>query len=76
MVAHELVAAHIGSCIAYDHFAFYTGKVSANYVVTNDEVQWLQVIYNGAVVLRYKLNIRKEPFNYPPIIIKDIAINN
>lgn len=58
------------------NFSVKGTKVSANYIVTNDEAQWLQVIYNGAVVLRYKLNIRKEPFNYPPIIIKDIAINN
>ncbi len=49
-------------------------KVSAVYVVTSEYAQWLQVIYNGDIVLRYKLNIRKEPFNYPPIIIKDIAV--
>lgn len=57
-------------------FSIKGAKVSTNYIVTNDEAQWLQVIYNGTVVLRYKLNIRKEPFNYPPVIIKDIAINN
>jgi Transglutaminase-like superfamily len=51
-------------------------KVSAAYIVTSEDAQWLQVIYNGAVILRYKLNIRKQPFNFPPIIIKDIAINN
>jgi transglutaminase/protease-like cytokinesis protein 3 len=51
-------------------------KVTAEYIVTDEEVQWLQVIYNGDVVLRYKLNIKKQPFPYPPIIIKDIALNN
>lgn len=51
-------------------------KVTATYIVTNESVKWLQVVYNGKVVLRYKLNIDREPFNYPPIIIKEIAINN
>ena len=61
---------------ANKNFSIKDGKISAAYIVTSDEVQWLQVIYNGTVVLRYKLNIRKEPFNFPPVIIKDIAINN
>jgi len=51
-------------------------KVSAVYVVSNEDVQWLQVVYNSNVILRYKLDIKKEPFNYPPIIIKDIVKNN
>lgn len=50
-------------------------KITANYIVTSDEVQWLQVIYNKEVVLRYKLNIQKEPFNYPAVIIRDIVVN-
>ena len=51
-------------------------KVSASYVVANQDAQWLQVIYNGEVVLRYKLNIKKAPFPFAPVIIKDIALNN
>jgi hypothetical protein len=51
-------------------------KVRASYIVTNDYAQWLQVVYNNDVVLRYRLNIKKQPFPYPPIIIKDIAANN
>jgi len=51
-------------------------KVSSKYIVTNEDAEWLQVIYNGDVILRYKLNVKKPPFPYPPIIIKDIAINN
>ena len=51
-------------------------KVSAVYIVHDENAQWLQVLYNGGVILRYKLNIKKEPFDYPPIIIKDIALNN
>ena len=51
-------------------------KVSAVYVVSNENAQWLQVLYNSNLILRYKLNIKKEPFTYPPIIIKDIALNN
>ncbi|MBV9960947.1 MAG: hypothetical protein JO072_01755 [Parafilimonas sp.] len=50
-------------------------KVSANYIVTTEDAQWLQVIYNGEIVLRYKLNIKKHPFPFAPIIIKDIALN-
>ena len=63
------------SCLKANKTCSVNGnKVSARYVVTNEDVQWLQVIYNGDVILRYKLNIEKEPFNYPPIIIKDIAM--
>ncbi len=51
-------------------------KVSAQYIVLHDEAKWLQVMYNGDIILRYKLNIEQEPLNLPPLIIKDIAINN
>src|SRR6478735_1717851 len=51
-------------------------KVSMEYIVTNENAQWLQVVYNSKIILRYKLNIKKEPFNYPAIIIKDIPVNN
>ena len=51
-------------------------KVSAAYIVTNENAQWLQVIYNNEVVLRYQLNIKKAPFPFPPLQIKDIALNN
>ncbi|HEY2727852.1 MAG TPA: transglutaminase domain-containing protein [Parafilimonas sp.] len=65
------------SCLKANKSCFVRDdKVSARYVVTNEDAQWLQVIYNGDVVLRYKLNIKKQPFPFPPIIIKDIALNN
>jgi len=51
-------------------------KVSAVYIVHNENVEWLQVLYNGDVILRYKLDVKKEPFDYAPIIIKDIALKN
>jgi hypothetical protein len=57
------------SCIIKDD------KVSAYYVVANEKAQWLQVYYNDHIILRYKLNIKKQPFAYPQIIIKDIALN-
>ena len=73
-------SAHIAfadSCIKVNKTCTVKGNtVTASYIVTNEDAQWLQVIYNSNVILRYKLNIRKEPFNYPPVIIKDIAINN
>ncbi|MEP6684951.1 MAG: transglutaminase domain-containing protein [Parafilimonas sp.] len=50
--------------------------VSASYVATNENAQWLQVIYNGDIVLRYKLNIKKQPFPFADIIIKNIVLNN
>ena len=65
------------SCLKANKNCITNGdKVSAVYIVNNEDVQWLQVIYNDSVILRYKLDIKKEPFNYPPIIIKDIALNN
>lgn len=51
-------------------------KISCMYYVNDEAPQWLQVIYNGDIILRYKLNIEKEPFNYPPIKIKDIVAKN
>ncbi len=51
-------------------------KIKCSYVVESQNPQWLQVIYNGDIVLRYKLNIEEQPFNYPQIIIKDIASKN
>lgn len=51
-------------------------KISCIYYVTSQAPQWLQVIYKGDIILRYKLNIEKEPFNFPPIKIKDIAAKN
>lgn len=63
------------SCSKANKLCFISAdKVSAHYIVTSETAGWLQVIYNGDVVLRYKLNIKKEP--YPAIIIKDIAQNN
>lgn len=59
--------------IANNSFCIKDGKVNADYIVSNDEVQWLQVIYNGECVLRYRLNIKKQPFPFPPVFIKDIA---
>jgi len=53
-----------------------SNKISATYIVNSDAAKWLQVIYNSNVILRYKLNIKKQPFPYPPVIIRDIAINN
>jgi hypothetical protein len=65
------------SCLKANKTCIIKGnKVSAFYVVTDENAQWLQVIYNGDIILRYKLNIKKQPFAYPRIVIKDIAINN
>lgn len=65
------------SCLKANKTCITKGdKVSAGYIVTNENAGWLQVIYNGDVVLRYKLNVKKQPFPYAPIIIKDIAVNN
>lgn len=65
------------SCLNANRTCIIKGdKVSAGYIVTNEDAEWLQVIYNGDVILRYKLNIKKPPFPYPTIIVKDITINN
>jgi transglutaminase/protease-like cytokinesis protein 3 len=58
------------------NFTIKNNQVTAQYIVNNENAQWLQVIYNREVVLRYKLNIKKPPFPYSPLIIKDIAVNN
>ena len=50
--------------------------ISCIYYATSQNAQWLQVIYKGDIILRYKLNIEKEPFNYPMIKIKDIVAKN
>ncbi len=64
------------SCLQADKSCTIKGdKVTAKYIASNENAQWLQVIYNGNIILRYKLNIKKQPFSYPPIIIKDIALN-
>ncbi len=50
-----------------EHFGFVNPdcilkgkKISCTYVVSDDTPQWLTVIYNNEVVLRYKLNIKKD----------------
>jgi len=52
-----------------------SNNISCTYYATSQSPQWLQVIYKGDVILRYKLNIEKEPFNFPPIKIEDIVGN-
>ncbi len=51
-------------------------KISCTYYVTSQARQWLQVIYKGDIILRYKLDIKEEPFNFPPIKITDIIAKN
>ncbi len=51
-------------------------KIYCTYYATSQSPQWLQVIYKGDIILRYKLDIEKEPFNFPPIKIKDIVAKN
>lgn len=34
-------------------------KIFINYIVSNANAQWLQVVYNDEVVLRYRLNVKK-----------------
>jgi transglutaminase/protease-like cytokinesis protein 3 len=58
------------------NFTIKNNRITAQYIVSDQNAQWLQVIYNREVVLRYKLNIKKEPFPYAPLIIKDIVVNN
>jgi hypothetical protein len=36
-------------------------KISYTYRVTSDKVEWLTLIYDDEVIMRYKLNIKKEP---------------
>lgn len=50
--------------------------ISCTYYATSQNPQWLQIIYKGDIILRYKLNIEREPFNFPPIKIKDIVAKN
>ena len=35
-------------------------KVSYTYKVKSDNVEWLNVIYDDELIMRYKLNIRKD----------------
>jgi transglutaminase/protease-like cytokinesis protein 3 len=35
------------------------GKISYRYPITSDNVEWLNIMYNDDIILRYKLNIRK-----------------
>jgi transglutaminase/protease-like cytokinesis protein 3 len=51
-------------------------KIYCTYYVTSQNPQWLQIIYKGDIVLRYRLEIEKEPFNFPPIKIEDIVAKN
>ena len=51
-------------------------EISCTYYATSQSPQWLQVIYKGDIILRYKLDIEKEPFNFPSIKIKDIIAKN
>ncbi len=44
-------------------------KINYRYAVTSGNVEWLDVIYNGDVVLRYKLNIRKKEENLPASLL-------
>jgi len=51
-------------------------KVRCSYVVASEHVQWLQVIYNGDMVLRYKLDVKRSPLDFPPINIEPILGTN
>lgn len=51
-------------------------KISCTYYVNDVTPQWLQVIYKGDVILRYKLDIKEAPLNLPVIKIKDIVAKN
>ena len=51
-------------------------KIFCTYYATSQSPQWLQVIYKGDIILRYKLDIEKEPFIFPPIKIEDIVAKN
>ena len=35
------------------------GKISYRYPITTNNVEWLNIMYNDDIILRYKLNIRK-----------------
>ena len=35
------------------------GKISYRYPITSNNVEWLNIMYNDYIILRYKLNIRK-----------------
>jgi transglutaminase/protease-like cytokinesis protein 3 len=71
----EIAAADSSSLI--NKTAIVNGNnISCTYYAASQSPQWLQVIYKGDVILRYKLNIEKEPFNFPSIKITDIVAKN
>lgn len=73
----SLVIAAVDSTSYINKSATINGnKISCIYYADNESPQWLQIIYKGDVILRYKLDIEKEPFNFPPIKIKDIVAKN
>ena len=73
----SLTIANADSASIVNKTAVISGnKITGNYIVLSQNPQWLQVIYNGDIVLRYKLNIKEQPFDYPRIIIKGIAYKN
>jgi len=51
-------------------------KIRCTYVVYSEDPQWLQVVYNGKIVLRYKLNIKRSSPDFPPVTIRDITSGN
>lgn len=40
-------------------FTVAQNRVSCKYIVTSPDVQWLNVVFNDEVIMRYKLNIKK-----------------
>jgi transglutaminase/protease-like cytokinesis protein 3 len=48
-------------------------KVNYTYIITSENAEWLQVIYNGDLILRYKLNVKKQPLEFPQLNISDIT---
>lgn len=52
------------------------GKVSYTYKVTSDNTEWLQIIYNDEIIMRYKLNIQKSLLNLPDKKLLDKETGN
>lgn len=46
-----------------DNEAARVSRQRYTYPVTRPEVQWLYLLYNDDVVMRYKLNVRQKPYN-------------
>jgi hypothetical protein len=40
-------------------------KISAGYKVNSADIEWLHIVYDDEIIMRYKLNVRKE--NIPVI---------